>query len=216
LSIGIVSYAWQLFVDHLASSQADLACNPDTGDTTYNDEVTQAILHQAGPKGGESFVPSNQSKSEGNDDQIFWAFSAMNAAELNFPAPSADDPSWAAMAQSVFNGQANRWDDNCAGGLRWQMFAFNNGYNYKNVAANGGFFLLTAQLARYTGNTTFNDWAEKQWDWFSNSVLFELDSYQVNDGTDISNNCTVANDQQWSYNYGFYVAGLAYMYNHVS
>jgi hypothetical protein len=97
----------------------------------------------------------------------------MSAAELNYPAPSSDDPSWAAMAQSVFNGQANRWDDNCAGGLRWQMFAFNNGYNYKNVAANGGFFLLTSQLARYTGNSTFVDWAEKQWDWFSNSVLFE-------------------------------------------
>jgi mannan endo-1,6-alpha-mannosidase len=140
----------------------------------------------------------------------------MSAAELNYPAPSSDDPSWAAMAQSVFNGQANRWDDNCAGGLRWQMFAFNNGYNYKNVAANGGFFLLTSQLARYTGNSTFVDWAEKQWDWFSNSVLFEENGFQVNDGTDISNNCTVANDQQWSYNYGFYVAGLAYLYNHVS
>jgi mannan endo-1,6-alpha-mannosidase len=140
----------------------------------------------------------------------------MNAAELNFPAPPDDAPSWAAMAQSVFNGQANRWDDQCDGGLRWQMFAFNNGYNYKNIAANGGFFLLTSKLARYTGNTTFNDWAEKQWDWFSQSVLYQADGFQVNDGTDISNNCTVANDQQWSYNYGFYIAGLAYMYNHVS
>lgn len=188
----------------------------DTGDTTYNDETIQAIVHQAGPKGGESFVPNNQSKTEGNDDQIFWAFAAMNAAELNFPAPPDDAPSWAAMAQSVFNGQASRWDENCDGGLRWQMFGWNNGYNYKNIAANGGFFLLTSKLARYTGNTTFNDWAEKQWDWFSQSVLFEQDGFQVNDGTDMAKNCTVANTQQWSYNYGFYIAGLAYMYNHVS
>jgi mannan endo-1,6-alpha-mannosidase len=189
----------------------------DTGDTTYNDVVVQAISHQAGAKGVESFVPSNQSKTEGNDDQIFWAFAAMDAAELNFPAPTGDDtPSWAAMAQSVFNGQSNRWDDHCGGGLRWQMFAFNNGYNYKNVAANGGLFLLSAKLARYTGNTTFVDSVEKQWEWFSNSVLYQPDNFQVNDGTDIGNNCTKPNTQQWSYNYGFYIAGLAYIYNHVS
>ena len=178
--------------------------------------VVQAISHQAGAKGMESFVPSNQSKTEGNDDQIFWAFAAMNAAELNFPAPTGDTPSWAAMAQSVFNGQSNRWDDHCGGGLRWQMFAFNNGYNYKNVAANGGLFLLSAKLARYTGNTTFVDSVEKQWEWFSNSVLYQPDNFQVNDGTDIGNNCTKPNTQQWSYNYGFYIAGLAYIYNHVS
>ena len=140
----------------------------------------------------------------------------MNAAELNFPAPTGDTPSWAAMAQSVFNGQSNRWDDHCGGGLRWQMFAFNNGYNYKNVAANGGLFLLSAKLARYTGNTTFVDSVEKQWEWFSNSVLYQPDNFQVNDGTDIGNNCTKPNTQQWSYNYGFYIAGLAYIYNHVS
>lgn len=97
------------------------------------------------------------------------------------------------------------------------MFAFNNGYDYKNIASNGGFFLLTAQLARYIGdNDTFVNWAEKQWDWFSGSVLFEKDTYQVNDGTDIGVQCKDANTQQWSYNYGFYVAGLAYLYNHVS
>ncbi|KAL1590309.1 hypothetical protein WHR41_01217 [Cladosporium halotolerans] len=184
-----------------------------TGDTTYNEKTTQAISHQAGPKGGESFVPSNQSKTEGNDDQIFWAFAAMQAAEYNYPAPTENAPSWAAMAQSVFNGQASRWDDNCGGGLRWQMFGWNNGYNYKNIAANGGFFLLTSQLARYTRNHTFIEWAEKEWNWFSGSVLFEKDSFQVNDGTDIGKDCSVANDQQWSYNYGFYVAGLAYLYN---
>lgn len=186
-----------------------------TGDDTYNDVITQAISHQAGPKGGESFKPGNQSKTEGNDDQIFWAYAAMQAAEYNFPAPVENAPSWAAMAQSVFNGQASRWDDNCDGGLRWQMFAFNNGYDYKNIASNGGFFLLTAQLARYIGdNDTFVNWAEKQWDWFSGSVLFEKDTYQVNDGTDIGVQCKDANTQQWSYNYGFYVAGLAYLYNH--
>lgn len=102
------------------------SCCVDTGDTTYNDETIQAITWQAGKVG--DFMPANQSKDEGNDDQVFWAFSAMAAAELNFPPPTEGYPSWLAMAQAVFNEQASRWDAaDCAGGLRWQIFAFNNG-----------------------------------------------------------------------------------------
>jgi hypothetical protein len=38
-----------------------------TGDTTYNDEVSQALLWQAGSD--YDFMPANQTKTEGNDDQ---------------------------------------------------------------------------------------------------------------------------------------------------
>jgi mannan endo-1,6-alpha-mannosidase len=118
------------------------------------------------------------------------------------------------MAQAVFNEQASRWDAaQCGGGLRWQIFSFNNGYNYKNVAANGGLFLLAARLGRYTGNQTYIDWAEKEWDWFSNSVLYDNTTNQINDGTSIDQNCTQADHTQWSYNYGFFIGGLAFMYN---
>ena len=97
-----------------------------TGDTTYNDNIQQAITWQAGKIG--DFVPANQSKTEGNDDQVFWAYAAMTAAEYNFPAPGDGYPSWLAMAQAVFNEQAGRWDAaDCGGGLRWQIFSFNNG-----------------------------------------------------------------------------------------
>ena len=74
-------------------------------------------------------MPPNQTKDEGNDDQVFWAFAAMTAAELKFPAPTQGYPSWAAMAQAVFNLQAERWDPTtCGGGLRWQINPLNNGY----------------------------------------------------------------------------------------
>ncbi|TKA81742.1 hypothetical protein B0A55_01126 [Friedmanniomyces simplex] len=50
----------------------------------------------------------------------------MGAAESNFPPPETQYPSWLAMAQSVFNQQASRWDDaNCGGGMRWQIFPTN-------------------------------------------------------------------------------------------
>ena len=72
-------------------------------------------------------MPPNQTKDEGNDDQVFWGFAAMSAAELKFPAPEAGYPSWTAQAQAVFNTQAARWDPACGGGLRWQIYQYNNG-----------------------------------------------------------------------------------------
>lgn len=38
-----------------------------TGDTSYNDVVTQALLFQVGPS--HDFMPPNQTKTLGNDDQ---------------------------------------------------------------------------------------------------------------------------------------------------
>lgn len=60
--------------------------------------------------------------------------SAMTAAENKFPNPPADQPQWLALAQAVFNTQADpsRHDDVCNGGLRWQIPLSNNGYDYKN------------------------------------------------------------------------------------
>jgi mannan endo-1,6-alpha-mannosidase len=97
-----------------------------TGDTTYNTITSQGIQHQVGAD--NNFMPANQSKSLGNDDQGFWGMTAMTAAEYNFPNPPSDQPSWLSLAQAVFNTQAPRWDaSSCGGGLRWQIFTFNTG-----------------------------------------------------------------------------------------
>ena len=140
----------------------------------------------------------------------------MSAAELNFPPPPGkNDPSWLSLAQAVFNLQTSRWDDqHCGGGLRWQIFTFNNGYDYKNSISNGGFFQLAARLARYTGNQTYADWAEKSYDWILTTPLFTSD-YLIYDGAQIENNCTVADKLQWTYNVGTYLMGAANMYNFV-
>ena len=185
-----------------------------TGDTTYNDVTSQALLFQVGPD--NDFMPPNQTKTEGNDDQGFWAMAAMSAAELNFPDPPADQPQWLALAQAVFNSQAARWDTKtCAGGLRWQIFTFNGGYDYKNSISNGCFFNVAARLARYTGNSTYADWAEKTYDWVA-SVGLMSPTYQIFDGTDDTQNCTSLNHIQWTYNAGVYLLGAATMYNYVS
>lgn len=153
--------------------------------------------------------------SQGNDDQGFWALSAMSAAEKNFPDPPADQPQWLALAQGVFNSQALRWDNlTCGGGLRWQIYTFNAGYGYKNTISNGCFFQLAARLARYTGNATYAEWAEKTYEWTASIGLLSKD-YKLFDGSDSTLNCSELNHIQWTYNAGIFLAGAAYMYNFV-
>ena len=188
-----------------------------TGDESYNPVITQALQFQRGPD--ENYNPPNQSKNMGVDDQVFWAFSAMDAAEAGLPDSGGSDPSWLALAQAVFNFQAPLWDSaTCGGGMRWQVYSFNAGWNLKNTISNGGNFQLAARLARYTGNQTYADWAEKMWDWMEASPLFQTQNniLYIWDNTDVNNNCTDVAHYAWTYNYGTMLMGAASMYNYTN
>ncbi|KAH6686895.1 family 76 glycosyl hydrolase [Plectosphaerella plurivora] len=181
-----------------------------TGDDQWNDVVIQALLHQVGDH--DAYMPENQTLTEGNDDQGFWGLAVMSAAEQNFPNPPADQPQYLTLAQGVFNTQAARWDtQNCNGGLRWQIFTWNKGYDYKNTISQGCFFALAARLALYTGNSSYADWAERAWDW-TRAVNFIDDRYYVFDGAHITTNCTNIVPYQWSYNAGVFINGASAMY----
>jgi mannan endo-1,6-alpha-mannosidase len=185
-----------------------------TGDDTWNEMTTQAMLHQVGPD--NDFMPPNQTKTEGNDDQAFWGMAAMSAAENRFPDPPNGSPQWLALVQAVVNTQAARWDTtSCGGGLKWQIFAFNNGYNYKNTISNGCFFNMASRLAVYTGNQTYADWAVRMWDWTSAIGLMD-NQWNFFDGSDDTLNCTEKDHIQWTYNAGTFLVGAAHMYNFVS
>ncbi len=188
-----------------------------TGDDSYNAITLQAITHQ-GTENGD-FMPRNQTRTLGNDDQGFWGMAAMSAAENNFPNPPADQPQWLALAQSLFNQWASRWEDaTCGGGLRWQIFTFNNGFNYKNSISNGCFFNVAARLARYTGNQTYADWATKIFTWQETVGLISPD-HHVRDGVHINiadGTCNSMDQNEWSYNTGIFLHGAAVMYNHTN
>ncbi|KAH8647888.1 cell wall glycosyl hydrolase [Xylariales sp. PMI_506] len=185
-----------------------------TGDDTYNNVTFEALQHQTGDDG--DFMPSNQTLTEGNDDQGFWALAAMTAAEMGFQNPGSDGFQWLALAQAVFNEYAWRWDNTtCGGGLRWQIFTFNNGYDYKNSISNGCFFNIAARLARYTGNTTYADWATTVWDW-ATDIGFIDDEYNVYDGAQDTTGCTTIDSTQWTYNAGIFLEGAAAMWNYTN
>ncbi|OJD40432.1 mannan endo-alpha-mannosidase [Diplodia corticola] len=191
-----------------------------TGDASYVATVTQALLAQKGP--ANDFMNVEWEKELGNDDQVFWALTAMSAAEQGFPEPSAasaaavtNPPSaWLDLAVNTFNTQVARWDmATCNGGLRWQVYATNNGYTYKNSVSNGGLFQLAARLHRYTGNATYSDWATKVWDWSVGVGAVNAQTYDVYDGAGVDQNCTQFDKTQWSYNVAMYLYGAAAMYN---
>ncbi|GKZ37544.1 hypothetical protein AbraIFM66950_009129 [Aspergillus brasiliensis] len=181
-----------------------------TGDSSYNEVTTQGMLWQ---KGDNDYFPANDSNYLGNDDQVFWGLAAMTAAELNYPEQDGQ-PSWLSLAQGVFNTQVPRWDtSSCQGGLRWQIWPYQAGYTTKNAISNGGLFQLAARLGRYTNNHTYTDWAEKIWDWSATTPLLQTAEWYIADTTTTEANCQDHGDIQWTYNYGTYLSGAAYMYN---
>ncbi|MCJ1282868.1 hydrolase 76 protein [Xylographa opegraphella] len=176
-----------------------------TGDTSYNDVVAQALLSQVSST--NDFMMPAQHFDLGNDGQVFWALSAMAAAEHNFPNPSALP--WIEVATNVFNDVVSRWNvTTCNGGLKWQIYSSNAGYDYKSTITNAGFFQLSARLARYTGNATYLAMNEKVWDWMTGVGLIS-DGYNVYDGTDDTINCSSVNRDQWTYNNAAMIYGTA-------
>jgi mannan endo-1,6-alpha-mannosidase len=149
---------------------------------------------------------------------MFWGLAAMTAAEVNFPEQSGQ-PSWLALAQGVFNTVVARWDDtSCNGGMRWQIYPYQSGYTVKNAISNGGLMQLGARLVRYTGNQTYTDWVDKLWDWSASTPILTTNStpWHINDLVTIDSDCKSSSGIQYTYNYGAYLAGAAYMYNSVS
>ncbi|KAM5367983.1 hypothetical protein ACJA88_011298 [Fusarium oxysporum] len=183
-----------------------------TGDSQYVEITKQALLFQVGDH--DDYMPINQTRTEGNDDQGFWGLTVMSAAEYNFPHPAEDQPQWLGLAQAVFNTQAARWDtEHCNGGLRWQIFQWNRGYDYKNSISQACFFALGARLALFTGNSSYADWADRTWDWMEAVEFIDPKSWYVYDGAHIGNNCTKLVPYQFSYNAGGMILGAAAMYN---
>lgn len=186
-----------------------------TGDTSYNHMTNYGLQFQVGPNA--DFSPPNASKWLGNDDQGFWALSAMSAAETNFDEPASDGPSWLSLAQAVFNEQTKRWDPTtCGGGMRWQSLQFNAGWSLKNSISNGIYFQLGARLARYTGNDTYAQLAMRTYDWMERIGLV-TEEYFVYDNSEADKlNCTEVDHTQWSYNVGTMLIGAAYMYDYTN
>lgn len=188
-----------------------------TGDITFRSNATEALLEQKGEI--NDFRPSNWTLSEGWDDQGTWAMAAMTAAERGVPNVK-DQPRWVDLARAAFNEQLRAFNEEekagtCGGGLRWQIYKANAGYDYKNSASNGALFNLAARLYRFTGssNTTYSDTANRVWDWMTKVGLLDAKSYNIYDGAHVQENCSVVQKPQFSQNTALFLLGAAHMHN---
>jgi mannan endo-1,6-alpha-mannosidase len=205
-----------------------------TGDNSHTKTLQQALTANYGPandfildyRRGQTvsstilrcLVFLKLMRSQGNDDQAFWALAAMSALEYQFPDPEKAPAAYLEVAINSFNNIVGRWDESsCGGGLKWQIYTENAyGYNYKNSISNGCTFALGARLARYTGNQTYADWAVKIYDW-TKKVGLITDVFEVFDGVDDKTNCDkVADKTQWSYNNAMFLHGSAFMYDYTN
>ena len=140
----------------------------------------------------------------------------MSAAEYSHPVPANIPQSqYLTLSINVFNELASRWNSSyCGGGLKWQWRQSNRGYDYKSTIANGAFFQLGARLARYTGNLTYAEWADKTYTWLESVAFLKSATYKVLDGAgDAPDNCTKIDQHQWSYNTAAVLYGSAVMAN---
>ncbi|KAL5377698.1 hypothetical protein DPSP01_009623 [Paraphaeosphaeria sporulosa] len=181
------------------------------GDESYVKTIQQGLTANYGPE--KNFILDYKRDQTGNDDQAFWCLATMSAAEYGFPEPEDAPATYLEVSKNCFNNIVSRWDESsCGGGLKWQIYPENDyGYNYKNSISNGATFALGARLARFTGNQTYADWAEKIYDWEKKVGLIG-DNFEVFDGTDDKTGCKeVADKTEWTYNNAMMIHGSAFM-----
>ncbi|KAF2670162.1 glycoside hydrolase [Microthyrium microscopicum] len=181
-----------------------------TGDGSQNAMITQGLLSQK--TAANNFRTGD---CTGNDDQGWWALTAMSAAEYGLPQVPGN-PSWLSLAQNVFQEFTTRWDPTtCNGGMGWQIASGASGFHYKNSISNGLFFQLAARLARFTGNPDYTNWANKIYDWTTSVGLIDND-FKVYDGADATKNCVGLDHNEWSYNVGVFLYGAAVMQDYTN
>ncbi|KAI3316542.1 glycoside hydrolase family 76 protein [Xylariaceae sp. AK1471] len=185
-----------------------------TGDSQYDDKISQGILFQKGQN--DNFMPANWTAAEANDDQAVWAMAALLAAETGFNEPGSDDPKWLTLAQNVFDVQSSeerRVDEGkCEGGLRWQIYLTNNGYNYVATSSNVAYAALGARLSVLgKNNETQTNLVQSTFNTLMSIGLIDKD-FNVFDGVD-SSDCANINHLQSSLTAALALEGAAVMYN---
>ncbi len=169
-----------------------------TGDDTYNAVTVEALTAQNGldAPDGVPFLPLNWTLYAQNSDHGFWGLASMQAAELGFPAAPSGQPGWFELAQGVFDVMAARWRvaeaGSCKGGLRAAILKDRAIDPDRMDSLSGAVFLnLGARLARFTGNQTYADWADKTWSWLVASHLI-AENGTIYSSTNTRTNCSRA------------------------
>lgn len=168
-----------------------------------NDESYLSIVENTFGKTKEFEVPATSEHpermvknfiNEYYDDQGWWALAWIKAYDLT------GEKKYLKMAKVIFEDMKTGWDEKCGGGIYWKK-----GLPYKSAISNELFMLLSARLAlRDTDKNYYQDWAEKEWQWFSQTGMINMLPL-VHDG--VRENCE-AKGRHYTYNQGVILAAL--------
>jgi predicted alpha-1,6-mannanase (GH76 family) len=149
---------------------------------------------------------------------INWTFRVARFKHAHFIDSFFDDNGWWALAwarayeltgrkrylhasQRIFGQMTTAWDETCGGGLWW-----NQDRKYKNAIANELFLALATRLHRLSPDgSSYLDWAQREWEWFSGSGMIGPKSL-INDG--LTADCKNNGKPTYSYNQGVILGGL--------
>src|SRR5712691_9611632 len=161
-----------------------------TGSETYLDLVSTTFQKNA----SANFINNYY------DDEGWWALTWIKAYDLT------GERIYLAMAQTIFADMTTGWDDHCAGGVWWSKDR-----KYKNAIPNELFLTLAARLhQRVPGESSYLDWANREWSWFSASGMIN-DHHLINDG--LNDQCQNNGEPTWTYNQGVILGGLVEMFH---
>ncbi|KAH8726418.1 glycoside hydrolase, partial [Phaeosphaeriaceae sp. PMI808] len=184
-----------------------------TGDEQHDETISQALQYYT--REYNDYLPTNQTRLYilTNEVQSSWGLAALSAAEFGFPKPK--NAEWVDYAVNVWNSQANRFDreaanGTCGGGLVLHVVPDEGRPYYKESLPNGNLFLLSARLARFTGNQTYTQYANKIFEW-SKTVRLLASDFQVS--MSVGENCSLPTNYMPSAAHGIYTEGAAIMYN---
>ena len=160
-----------------------------TGDTEYSYAITNAFNDNESGNFENSYM----------DDTGWWGNAWLTAYHMT------GDSQYLQMAETDANYIHQYWDSTCGGGVWW-----NTSKTYKNAIPNELFLELTAGLHNaIPGDTTYLNWADSEWSWFSGSGMINS-SNLVNDG--LTSSCTNNGETTFTYNQGVILGGLAELY----
>jgi len=146
-----------------------------------------------------SGTPAGNFISGSFDDDAWWALAWMKAYDFT------KDSRYVAVAEKVFTELSNSWDNVCNGGVWWSLEK-----TYKNAITNELFLAVAIRLYERTNNSSYLDWAKKEWSWFEASGMINSQNL-VNDGLNRNNQtgvCTNNGQTTWTYNQGVILTGL--------
>ena len=178
--------------------------------------ATTVLVNYSAVSGSTDYLPAIENTFRLNscgflnyyyDDEGWWALAWIGAYDRT------QNPDYLNMASSIFEDMTGGWDDTfCGGGIWWSKAR-----TYKNAIANALFLSVAAHLANRTADperqAQYLDWAEQEWQWFSQSGMINENNL-INDGLRINPDQTCQNNGQttWTYNQGVILGGLAELY----